>query len=197
MSSDSTSSTSTDDPNPNNSIEHQLASTSLTGHADQLTPSIQESRNGVDFASASEGSGSNQQEIENSVEQESVDVAEEELRRNSDAAGGFAEVEEELRKGSGRGGVVWMRTNPEVEVEMDSPSSPSSSGYAGERGSSASSGGVSGIDEVVGDEIQEARNDAIDGVLDSQASWVPGKRHVDEVFHFGNTFLVNCFVNFI
>ncbi|XP_015874434.2 vacuolar fusion protein MON1 homolog [Ziziphus jujuba] len=188
MSSDSTtSSTSTDDPangnpdpNPNHSIEDQLASTSLTDHGDQRTPSNQENRNGVDYASASEGSaGSDQREIENSVEQVPAEVAEEEVRRSSDAAGGLTEVEEELNKGgSGRRSVVWMRTNSEVEV--DGPSSPSSSGYAGERGSSASSGGASGIDEVVEDEIQEARNDSVDAVLDSQASWVPGKRHVDE-----------------
>ncbi|XP_011040883.1 PREDICTED: vacuolar fusion protein MON1 homolog A isoform X2 [Populus euphratica] len=66
--------------------------------------------------------------------------------------------------------VVWRRTNSEVEV--DGPSSPSSSGYAGERGSSGAS------DD---DEIHEVANDGgIDGVFDSQAAWLPGKRHVNE-----------------
>ncbi|KAJ4835932.1 Vacuolar fusion protein mon1 [Turnera subulata] len=65
---------------------------------------------------------------------------------------------------------------------VGTPSSPSSSGYAGERGSS--SGGTSrvGLDEPSEDEIQEAGSGVVDGVLDLQdaASWVPGKRHVDE-----------------
>ncbi|KAJ6765545.1 hypothetical protein OIU79_021689 [Salix purpurea] len=68
--------------------------------------------------------------------------------------------------------VVWTRTNSEVEVE--GPSSPSSSGYAGERGSS----GASDDDEI----HEVANNDGIDGVFDSQAAWLPGKRHVNE-FH--------------
>ncbi|KAG5248232.1 protein SAND [Salix suchowensis] len=66
--------------------------------------------------------------------------------------------------------VVWTRTNSEVEVE--GPSSPSSSGYAGERGSS----GASDDDEI----HEVANNDGIDGVFDSQAAWLPGKRHVNE-----------------
>ncbi|PQQ01738.1 vacuolar fusion protein MON1 homolog [Prunus yedoensis var. nudiflora] len=65
----------------------------------------------------------------------------------------------------------WLRL-----PEVDGPSSPSSSGYAGERGSSSASSGGSGIDE-----ISEVRNEeVVDGFSDSQASWVPGKRHVDE-----------------
>ncbi|GAV66405.1 Mon1 domain-containing protein [Cephalotus follicularis] len=67
----------------------------------------------------------------------------------------------------------WGRTNSVVEVEEGTPS-PSSSGYAGERGSS-------GSDE---DEIQELTIDgyvdADGGPPDSQATWLPGKRHVDE-----------------
>lgn len=194
-SSDSSSSISSEDPsdrnhdlNPN-SIEDQLASTSLNELDAQEPEDNREIQNGVDYASASEGS--NRQEIENNNEEVTVDAAQEELSRNSGAPGGLVEVEE-ASMGLGSGGVVWMRTNSELEV--DRPSSPSSSGYAGERGSSgASSGGVSGTDEVVEDEIQEDRNDAIDGVLDSQASWVPGKRHVNEVFHSGNALWIVLF----
>ncbi|KAJ6904684.1 vacuolar fusion protein MON1 [Populus alba x Populus x berolinensis] len=68
--------------------------------------------------------------------------------------------------------VVLRRTNSEVEVDVNGPSSPSSSGYAGERGSS-------GVSED--DEIQEVAIDsALHEVFDSQAAWLPGKRHVDE-----------------
>ncbi|XP_061958906.1 vacuolar fusion protein MON1 homolog [Populus nigra] len=68
--------------------------------------------------------------------------------------------------------VVVTRTNSEVEVDVNGPSSPSSSGYAGERGSS-------GVSED--DEIQEVAIDsALHEVFDSQAAWLPGKRHVDE-----------------
>ncbi|XP_039163485.1 vacuolar fusion protein MON1 homolog isoform X1 [Eucalyptus grandis] len=65
---------------------------------------------------------------------------------------------------------MW-RSNSEGEGEAQG--SPSSSGYAGERGSSS---GGSGIGEEE-DEIEEVRSDA---VSDSQAAWMPGKRHVDE-----------------
>ncbi|KAG6762040.1 hypothetical protein POTOM_032525 [Populus tomentosa] len=69
--------------------------------------------------------------------------------------------------------VVLRRTNSEVEVGVNGPSSPSSSGYAGERGSS-------GVSED--DEIQEVAIDsALHEVFDSQAAWLPGKRHVDEL----------------
>lgn len=194
-SSDSSSSISGEDPSDRNhdlnlkSIEDQLASTSLAGLDAQEPEGHREIENGVDYASASEGT--NHQEIENNDEEIILDAAQEELPRNSGAPSGLVEVEE-ASMGLGRDGVVWMRTNSELEV--DRPSSPSSSGYAGERGSSgASSGGVSGTDEVVEEEIQEDRNDVVDGVLDSQASWIPGKRHVDEVFHSGNTLLVVLF----
>jgi hypothetical protein len=88
-------------------------------------------------------------------------------------------------------GVVLRRTNSEVEVDVNGPSSPSSSGYAGERGSS-------GVSED--DEIEEVANDsALHEVFDSQAAWLPGKRHVDEVlFGFSPLFFfvlkawINC-----
>ncbi|XP_010260047.1 PREDICTED: protein SAND isoform X2 [Nelumbo nucifera] len=75
--------------------------------------------------------------------------------------------------------VVVHRVNSELEV--DAPSSPSSSGYAGERGSSSDSS-ASGIEEVNGDDIDEAvipADHSVDAVSDSP-SWVPGKRHINE-----------------
>lgn len=192
MSSDSSSSTSGDDsadrihdPTSPKSFEDRFASVTLAEpHAELASAAVQESRNGVGFASASADD-----------EEGQVDGAEEEIRGDSGAAGGLAEAEEGLGLGlgGGRGGVVWGRTNSELEA--DAPASPSSSGYAGERGSSGvSSGGELEIDEVGEDEIQEVRSDApaVDGVLDSQASWVPGKRHVDEVFRISNSSLL-CF----
>ncbi|XP_008225682.1 PREDICTED: protein SAND [Prunus mume] len=163
MSSKSRASSSGDEasePNPNpipKPPEDQLAALALSetdNHA-----------NGVVHGSAGE-TNHNHQEIESD---------EEEVEANS-AAPGLAEVEES-REGLPRGsvgGVVWARTNSELEV--DGPSSPSSSGYAGERGSSSASSGGSGIDE-----ISVVRNEeVVDGFSDLQASWVPGKRHVDE-----------------
>ncbi|KAJ1425961.1 Vacuolar fusion protein Mon1 [Sesbania bispinosa] len=62
------------------------------------------------------------------------------------------------------------------------PSSPcSSSGYAAERGSSTATS-VSQIEEVVHHEIEEMRihDDSQTVSNDSQSSWFPGKRHLDE-----------------
>ncbi|KAJ1409210.1 Vacuolar fusion protein Mon1 [Sesbania bispinosa] len=62
------------------------------------------------------------------------------------------------------------------------PSSPcSSSGYAAERGSSTATS-VSQIEEVVHHEIEEMRihDDSQTISNDSQPSWFPGKRHLDE-----------------
>ncbi|XP_058099066.1 vacuolar fusion protein MON1 homolog [Magnolia sinica] len=95
------------------------------------------------------------------------------------------EIEEEVPDGSIQAtgveevlestyGVVW-RENSEHELEP-APSSPSSSGYAGERGSSSGGTSVGGIEEVGdggtvgGDSVEDA----------GSASWVPGKRHLDE-----------------
>lgn len=183
-SSDSSSSASADenadrDPGSGSpkSVEVRFSSVALTepdAEFPDLAVENQEIENGVDYASAGE---SDRQLIEGNDEEELVIAAEEEIHSNS----GEAEVSE----GLARGGVVLGRTISELDVEE--PSSPSSSGYAGERGSSgASSGGGSGIDEVGDDEIQEVRSDAVDGVLDSGATWAPGKRHLDEVFQFRN-----------
>lgn len=184
MPSDSSSSTSGDDlsdrnPNPEQ-VKDQLASVSLTEVNGQVSVAIQESQNGVEYESARDSDGD--EEIKNRSEEEQVHVAEEEVSNNCDAVGVGVVAKEEVSEGLGRGGVIWHRTISEMEV--DGTASPSSSGYAGERGSSSSSsGGGSVIDEIVKDEIQEMRSDAAgDGVLDSKASWVPGKRHIDEVF---------------
>ncbi|XP_075634491.1 vacuolar fusion protein MON1 homolog [Castanea sativa] len=162
MSSDS-SSTSGDEftnpnPNPNSTskpLEDQFASAALT-EPDNEPPEIQESPNGVVNGSVSEN---NHGEIESN--------------ERGGAVGSNLEARQSVR---------WRRTNSEVEVEA--PSSPSSSGYAGERGSSSGSGSSGGFEMIGGgiggddDEIQEVSN--VDSIQDSQASWMPGKRHVDE-----------------
>lgn len=71
---------------------------------------------------------------------------------------------------------MW-RNNSNSELEIERRSSPSSSGYAGERGSSGASSASAESEE---DEIQ-VDNHSQSGISDSQAAWVPGKRHVDEV----------------
>ena len=175
MSSDS-SSTSGDEftnpnpsPNPNSTskpLEDQFASAALT-EPDNEPPEIQESPNGVVNGSVGEN---NHGEVESNEREGEV--------------GSNLEARQSVR---------WRRTNSEVEVEA--PSSPSSSGYAGERGSSSGSGSSGGFDMIGGgigggddDEIQEVSN--VDSIQDSQASWMPGKRHVDEVLdsilHFFN-----------
>ncbi|GMY10336.1 vacuolar fusion protein MON1 homolog [Fagus crenata] len=170
MSSDSSSTTSGDestDPNPNRSstskpLEDQFASVALAEPSNEV-PEIQESLNGVTNGSVTEN---NYREIESEGNE-----------REGTVGGGVEERIGSNLEVEVRGSVAWRRTISEVEVEA--PSSPSSSGYAGERGSSnaSASSGVSGmIDGIVDDEIQEISN--VD--FDSQASWVPGKRHVNE-----------------
>ncbi|XP_062082086.1 vacuolar fusion protein MON1 homolog [Humulus lupulus] len=161
-------------PISSKSVEDQLASVALAETDDEMAsaPPNQESQEGIRFASASEG---DVEATENDDDEELVGRVEEEIRSDSCAPlGGVDEVGE----GFGRAAVVWGRTISEIEV--DAPVSPSSSGYAGERGSSGASSVELEIDEVGNDEIQEARNNAAEGVSHSQASWVPGKRHVDE-----------------
>ncbi|KAK6163329.1 hypothetical protein DH2020_000193 [Rehmannia glutinosa] len=60
--------------------------------------------------------------------------------------------------------------------EVERPLSPSSSGYAGERGSTSGGDEINDDDED-DNEIREVEND---GVLESHAQWVSGKRHPDE-----------------
>lgn len=103
-------------------------------------------------------------------------IANESLNRERNDNGGEEEEGEDDQ----------LRVEESQEIFGDEgPSSPSSSGYAGERGSSSASS-ASRIDEaseINDDEIQEARKDGFQS--DSQTpSWVPGKRHVNEVSHF-------------
>ncbi|KAG2670396.1 hypothetical protein I3843_14G081700 [Carya illinoinensis] len=161
MSSDSSSSTSGDDtksgqhtPQP---LEHQFASVALS----EAPATQEESLNG-----------------------EGHHRTETEINEREGIVGGFEqrvddkfEVDEVGQ--SVEHGVMWRRTNSELEV--DGQSSPSSSGYAGERGSTSASSAASGIDGIVEDEIQHVRNDdLVDGFSDLSSSWVPGKRHLDE-----------------
>ena len=168
MSSDSSPSVSncgSTDQNPNptptakplDSIQDHLASIALTEpNGDADSSSDQEPEAGVSNGSFSE-------EIQ-------------EVVQNNLAAVSEAVVEEVSE--SFDHGVVWRENS---EHEADAPSSPSSSGYAGERGSSSATS-ESGIGERGEDEISEVGNDdSVDGVSDLQQSWVPGKRHVDEV----------------
>uniref|UniRef100_A0A5B6ZZE3 Vacuolar fusion protein MON1 homolog n=1 Tax=Davidia involucrata TaxID=16924 RepID=A0A5B6ZZE3_DAVIN len=174
MASDSNSSTSSDDstdqdPNPNSldqsldAIDDRLASIALT-QPDAVvvddTSSYQEPLKEVVNGSLDE---------DNHKESSAGEIEEESLSNQ------LHESSEVLASSSS--GVMWRRTNSELEVDV--PSSPSSSGYAGERGSSSATS-ASGIEEEVGeDEICEVeKDDSFDGVSDSQ--WVPGKRHVDE-----------------
>lgn len=59
------------------------------------------------------------------------------------------------------------------------PSSPTSSGYAAERGGSSTATSVSQVDDVLHHEIQEIT--IHDSQPSSHSSWLPGKRHGDEV----------------
>lgn len=163
----SSSSSSVEDPNPNpKPLENQLQSITLEGSNSII-------QNDETFAQR------NQQQVE------SLNGALQHDNNHEESN----DQEERIDAGDARGisdggGVVWRRTNSELEV--DGPPSPSSSGYAGERGSSSATS-ASRIGEVSEDDdaIQEVGNDAgVDGVLDSQAAWVPGKRHVDEVLWF-------------
>lgn len=90
-------------------------------------------------------------------------------------------LEEEEEEVPVSDGIEWRRENSEKEIERIG--SPSSSGYAGERGSDSGSR-TSSVSEIM--EISEVNDDELpevegNGVTDNtMASWVPGKRHVDE-----------------
>jgi hypothetical protein len=175
MSSDSTSGDDLPDPNPNPTpkpLEDEFASVALAEPHNEAQEG-QEALNGVANGPLAEN---NHREIESGEREGEVSGVEERIEINFEV--------EEARESVQRG-VVWRRTNSEVEV--DGQSSPSSSGYAGERGSTSASSGGSGIDGIGEDEIQEVENEgSISGFSDSPATWVPGKRHLDEVLHFGN-----------
>ncbi|XP_047321494.1 vacuolar fusion protein MON1 homolog [Impatiens glandulifera] len=132
---------------------------------------------------------------ENNLEGVSLDISEEVLPNSitevvgeNHLEGVSLDISEEVRPNSveesSSVGFSWRRIDSDPEI--DRPASPSSSGYAGERGSSGPSS-VSGIDEVGETEIHEIGNGNGNGNgnygegSDAQAaSWVPGKRHVDE-----------------
>ncbi|KAJ6344976.1 hypothetical protein OIU78_007789 [Salix suchowensis] len=147
MSSSDSNSSSVDDPNPNpKPLDNQLETLNLEQGSDSIVIQNEDDEEGRQQDQGSSLNGS--------------------LNVNSD------NHEQDDRIGLVRN-VVWRRTNSEMEVDVNGPSSPSSSGYAGERGSS-------GVSED--DEIQEvAKDSALHGGFDSQAAWLPGKRHVDEV----------------
>lgn len=164
---------------PPKPLEEELASLALTlPHPEAL--SDQEDVNGVSDGSATAGSAFG---IQRSDEEMRVGVVcEENVEGNSASVSVGTEVVEGATESSvlDGAGVVWGRTNSEIEA--DRPASPSSSGYAGERGSSSASSGRSEMDGIVEDEIQELRDDASVGeISNSVPSWVPGKRHGDEV----------------
>ncbi|KAJ6691563.1 hypothetical protein OIU79_013555 [Salix purpurea] len=146
MSSSDSNSSSVDDPNPNpKPLDNQLETLNLEQGSGSIIIQNEDDEEGRQQDQGSSLNGS--------------------LNVNSD------NHEQDDRIGLVRN-VVWRRTNSEMEVDVNGPSSPSSSGYAGERGSS-------GVSED--DEIQEvAKDSALHGVFDSQAAWLPGKRHVDE-----------------
>jgi len=175
MSSDSTSGDDSSDANPNPTpkpLEDQFASVTLAEPHNEV-PESREALNGVANGPLAE---KNHREIESTDREGTVSGVEGRIESNLEV--------EEARESVERG-VVWSRTNSELEV--DGPSSPSSSGYAGERGSTGASSGGSGIDGIGEDEIQEVENEgSVNGFSDSPATWVPGKRHLDEVLQFGS-----------
>ncbi|GKV01216.1 hypothetical protein SLEP1_g13786 [Rubroshorea leprosula] len=129
---------------------------------------------------------SNHQETENEITNGTLnqETNDDDSRQIVSREGDAEEVAGSVEQGGvDSGGVVWERENSEVEMEEGLPS-PSSSGYAGERGSSSATS-ASRMDEMsdVSGEIQEVRNDgSLGGVSDFQGSWIPGKRHVDELW---------------
>jgi len=80
-----------------------------------------------------------------------------------------------------------QQPNGSAARHSSDPSSPTSSGYAGERGSSTATT-VSLVEEVLNNEIQEITIQ--DAQPLSHSSWLPGKRHGDEVY---KRFSINSF----
>lgn len=168
MSSDSSSSVSNDgstDQSPNPSPTSKPGD-SLRDHLDSIALT---EPNG-------DAESSSDQELEASAGNGSFSEETEEVVQNDHLAGTEAVVEEVSESFTHE--VVWRENS---EHEADALSSPSSSGYAGERGSSSATS-ESGIGDGGEDEICDVRNDdSVERVSDLQQSWVPGKRHVDEV----------------
>ncbi|GFZ20458.1 SAND family protein [Actinidia rufa] len=176
MGSESDSSTSSDDsapenPDPNPNPNSTLIDQTLDAIEGQLTSIVLTQTNAI------EDSSSEQEVFKDAPNGSLLD------ENNQPEIGGGeivdkVEVVGEVEVVSSSIGVVWRRNNSELEV--DQPSSPSSSGYAGGRGSSGATS-ASEIEEVSGDRIREiGREDSFDGMSESQAAWIPGKRHADE-----------------
>ena len=174
MGSDSDSSTSADDsaadnpdPNPNSTLIDQ----NLDAIEDQLASIVLAQPNDI------EDSSSEQEVFKDAPNGSLLDEDNQQEIGGGEIVGDEVEVVRKVEVVSSSIGVVWRSS----ELEVDQPSSPSSSGYAGERGSSGATS-ASEIEEAGGDRIREVgRDDSFDGVSDSQAPWVPGKRHADEV----------------
>ncbi|KAF8396733.1 hypothetical protein HHK36_018363 [Tetracentron sinense] len=189
MASDSNSSTSIEDPpdqNPNPPFVAGDRLEFLTLDESGEVASIQEGFSEVVNGSLNEdydqryGSEAEEEGLEVSEEvressgkEEFLDLPKKEIQSGSKPVDEGLEVVEEVRESSSSG--VVSRDNSELEI--DASLSPSSSGYAGEMGSSGSTT-ASGIEEVDEDDIDEQVVPQDDSV--NAASWVPGKRHIDE-----------------
>ncbi|KAK6142012.1 hypothetical protein DH2020_016193 [Rehmannia glutinosa] len=194
------------DPNPDSidqsldALESQLASISMSSRSPTATIDDEEVAEEEEEQSVEQltiGNGPLNEEIRaeeatDSVEDEHIgnnlkaeaSVRNGPLNEEIRAEGAIEPVEDEHIESNLRAeasGVINTRPSSlcrnisEVD-EVERPLSPSSSGYAGERGS------TSGDDEIDDDdeddnEICEVEND---GVLESHAQWVSGKRHPDE-----------------
>ncbi|MED6206644.1 Vacuolar fusion protein mon1 [Stylosanthes scabra] len=95
------------------------------------------------------------------------------------------EVRLTIQPGSDAAAVSSSGRTTGLELGLEAPSSPSSSGYVGERGSSSSSDTSGSPILPIAREIEEEMSIEVDditlhGLSDSQTTWIPGKRHVDE-----------------
>ncbi|KAK6163319.1 hypothetical protein DH2020_000183 [Rehmannia glutinosa] len=163
------------DPNPDSidqsldALESQLASISMSSRSPTATIDDEEVAEEEEEQSVEQltiGNGPLNEEIR--AEEATDSVEDEHIGNNSNLRAEASGVIN-TRPSS------LCRNISEVD-EVERPLSPSSSGYAGERGS------TSGDDEIDDDdeddnEIREVEND---GVLESHAQWVSGKRHPDE-----------------
>ncbi|OVA03546.1 Vacuolar fusion protein MON1 [Macleaya cordata] len=173
MASDSNSSPSITDctdqnPNPNEVTDH-LTTLAITESENAIVDEVDSNQeDSVDIANGS---------LDVNYDQNDDTQVEEELPTGSVLVSAEVEVVEDVRERNSSGGVDNGIDNSEHEIDVRL--SPSSSGYAGERGTSSATSN-SGIEEVEEDgNVITLQDSSIDAVADS-ASWVPGKRHVDE-----------------
>ncbi|KAK6121664.1 hypothetical protein DH2020_044591 [Rehmannia glutinosa] len=194
------------DPNPESidqsldALESQLASISMSSRSPTATIDDEEVAEEEEEQSVEQltiGNGPLNEEIRaeeatDSVEDEHIgnnlkaeaSVRNGPLNEEIRAEGAIESVEDEHIESNLRAeasGVIKERPSSlcrnisEVD-EVERPLSPSSSGYAGERGSTSGGDEINDDDED-DNEIREVEND---GVLESHAQWVSGKRHLDE-----------------